>query len=245
MICAIHQPQYLPWLGYFDKIVQADIFVILDDVQFKKNEWQNRNRIRTASPDGWQWLTVPVHHRFGQRINEVRLNAAVDWQAQHLRALELNYKRAPFFAEIMTRLSPLYTHPWEDLGTLNTACVRALAAMMDITTPLVLASAMGITTERTQRLVDICHALNADTYLAGAGASDYMDLSFFTQAGIRVNVQQYVHPVYPQRWSFGEKGFIPQLSVVDLLFNTGEGYSRNLLRAEGTPSIIPDNGQHP
>ena len=105
MICAIHQPQYLPWLGYFDKMAGADVFVLLDDVQFKKNEWQNRNRIRDAQ--GWQWITVPVLHDHGQRINQVKLNSVVDWRGQHIRAIELNYKKSPFFASYWPRLKPL------------------------------------------------------------------------------------------------------------------------------------------
>ncbi|TLY18156.1 MAG: WbqC family protein [Nitrospirae bacterium] len=94
MRVTIHQPQFMPWLGYLDKIDRADLFVVLDSVQFKKNEWQNRNRIRTAQ--GWQWITVPVLHKFGQRLDEVRINQQRDWQSRHLRALEIHYGRAPY-----------------------------------------------------------------------------------------------------------------------------------------------------
>ena len=106
MRVTIHQPQFMPWLGYLDKIDQADLFVVLDSVQFKKNEWQNRNRIRTAQ--GWQWITVPVLHKFGQRLDEVRINQQRDWQGRHLRALEMHYGRAPYRDQYLGGLREIY-----------------------------------------------------------------------------------------------------------------------------------------
>ncbi len=97
MIVSVHQPQYLPWLGYFDKIERSDIFVFLDNVQFKKNEWQNRNKIKTS--EGWQWLSVPVIHKFMQKISEVKINNTVWWGKKHLNALVTNYSKAPFFKD--------------------------------------------------------------------------------------------------------------------------------------------------
>ena len=97
MIVSIHQPQYLPWLGYFDKIERSDAFVFLDNVQFKKNEWQNRNKVKTDQR--WQWLTIPVIHKFGQKINEVKINNTVRWGKKHLTALLNHYSKAPFFKE--------------------------------------------------------------------------------------------------------------------------------------------------
>jgi hypothetical protein len=95
LIVAVHQPQYLPWLGYFDKMRRADVFCYLNDVQYKKNEWQNRNRIKTAQ--NWQWLTVPVRYHFPEKINEVHINNGVDWTRKHLQALITNYRRAPYY----------------------------------------------------------------------------------------------------------------------------------------------------
>ena len=109
MRVTIHQPQFLPWLGYLDKINRADLFVALDSVQFKKNEWQNRNRIRTAR--GWQWLTVPVLHDFGQRIKEVRISQATDWRAKHLKALEMHYAHAAHREPAMAGLRAIYQQP--------------------------------------------------------------------------------------------------------------------------------------
>src|SRR5438094_6523304 len=121
---AIHQPQYLPWLGYLDKLDRSDLFVLLDTVQFKKNEWQNRNRIRTAQ--GWQWLTVPVLHKFGQRLYEVRINQQIDWQGRHLRALEMNYGRAPYRDRYLEGLREIYRRSWDRLTEVNLAVIHWL-----------------------------------------------------------------------------------------------------------------------
>ena len=124
MRVTIHQPQFLPWLGYLDKIDQADLFIALDSVQFKKNEWQNRNRIRTA--DGCQWVTVPVLHHFGQLVKDVRINQAVAWRSQHLRAIEMHYARAPFRDRYLPELRSVYKESWERLHELNMAVIRWL-----------------------------------------------------------------------------------------------------------------------
>ena len=219
MKCAIHQPQYMPWLGYFDKMAHVDVFVLLDDVQFKKNEWQNRNRIRTSSGSGWQWLTVPVLHEFGQAISEVKLNSVIDWKSQHIRALETNYGRADRFKQYWPVLRPLYEQDWQSLGELNIACVRLLADILGIKTPVVMASTLALTSTKTQRLIDICRAVNCDEYLAGAGAEAYMNFDEFDAAGLNVKIQHYTHPTYSQLWAKSAEQFISHLSAVDYLFN--------------------------
>ena len=216
MIVAIHQPQYLPWLGYFDKIDRADLFVFLDTVQYKKNEWQNRNRIKTAQ--GTQWLTVPVLYRFPERILEVGINPRVNWARKHLQALRTNYAKARFFERCFPLFEDLYVREWERLVDLNVECARRLTQELGIDTPLRAASEFELSEEPTDRLIDICRAVGADTYLAGSGGHAYMDLSRFEAAGIEVLFQVFDHPVYPQL--FG--AFEPNLSLVDLLFNCGE-----------------------
>src|SRR5437660_11263510 len=121
MRIAIHQPQYLPWLGYLDKLDRADVFVVLDTVQFKKNEWQNRNRIRTAQ--GWQYLTVPVLHEFPQRLDQVRINNQIDWRRKHLTALEIHYRKAPHYDRYVPAFRALYSRDWERLAPLNTEMI--------------------------------------------------------------------------------------------------------------------------
>ncbi len=216
MLCAIHQPQYLPWLGYFDKIAQSDVFVLYDDTQFKKNEWQNRNRIKNAQ--GWQWLTVPVRHHFGQTIAEVEINNNVNWRHKHWQALVSNYAKAPYFREYAERLDAAYQREWTRLGELNVFFVRELCDMLGIQTRLVLSSDLPVDKGlATEALIHICQAVGADAYLSGTGGRDYVDAGLFEQADIALRFQEYVHPEYPQQ--FGD--FESHLSVVDLLLNVG------------------------
>src|SRR3989338_1301971 len=138
MIVTIHQPQYLPWLGYFNKADHADVFIILDDVQFKKNDWQNRNRIRTSQ--GWQWLTVPIFHDFGQKITEVRINNNDNWRETHLKAIILNYGRAPFFDDYIGIFEDAYARPWTYLVEINIYFIEKFIDLLGIRTKLVRAS---------------------------------------------------------------------------------------------------------
>lgn len=222
MLVAIHQPQFLPWLGYLDKIDRADLFVVLDSVQFKKNEWQNRNRIRTA--EGWQWLTVPVLHEFGQRLDGVRINDSVDWRGKHLRALAIHYSRAPYRDRYLDGLREIYGRTWERLAPLSLAVLRWLLDAFGITTPLRLSSDMKLREEPTDRLIDICRTVGATRYLAGAGAAGYMDVPRFEAAGLAVEAQDFRHPVYPQCYT----PFVPGMAAIDVLCNCGDGALRRL-----------------
>lgn len=215
MRVTIHQPQFLPWLGYLDKIDRADLFIVLDTVQFKKNEWQNRNRIRTA--DGWQWLTVPVLHHFGQPVQDVLINPTAAWREQHLRALEMHYARAPFRDRYLPELQGIYAQSWAKLSDLNLAVLRWLLQMYGITTPLRCASDMVARDEPTDRLIDLCRAIGATQYLAGPGADGYMDKSRFEASGVKLEIQEFLHPQYRQVY----EPFEPNLSAIDLLFCMG------------------------
>lgn len=215
MKIAIHQPQYLPWLGYFDKMDMADCFVLLDDVQFKKNEWQNRNKIRTA--EDWQWLTVPVMYKFGERINEVKIDNHRDWREKHLKSIELNYARAPYFGEYFPVLKDVLSEQWELLEGVNTFFIKRLKDILGIKTKLVMSSSLTAKSSGTSRLVEICSALGADTYISGAGGKDYLEEKFFEENGIKLEYQRYEHPKYAQVY----EGFCPFMSVIDLLFCKG------------------------
>jgi hypothetical protein len=216
LIAAIHQPQYLPWLGYFDKMRRADVFCYLNDVQYKKNEWQNRNRIKTAQ--GWQWLTVPVRYRFPEKINEVAINNTTGWQKKHLQALITNYSRAPFYKSYREIFDDTYSKEWESISELNIYLLGHLRAALGIDTkPTVVSSEMDLRDEPNGRLIDICKAVGADTYLAGPDGTKYMDLERFEKNGIKIITQDFKHPVYAQM--FGD--FQSHMSIVDLLFNCG------------------------
>lgn len=220
MIITIHQPQYLPWLGYFDKAHQADIFVLLDNVQFKKNEWQNRNRIRT--PQGWQWLTVPVRHDFGTKINEMKIDNRKPWRKQHQKALELNYSKAPFFDKYFAHFQKAFGQEWEHLSEINIYFVRLIIDLLGIKTKVVLSSEYETAEHKTLRLVDLCKYFNAKTYVSGEGGMAYLDEQQFKSEQINLIVQKYQHPVYPQMWMNKDvREFVSHLSVVDVLFNCG------------------------
>ena len=217
MKVAIHQPQYLPWLGYLAKWAAADVFVFLDTVQYEKNGWQNRNRIKTAA--GPRWLTVPVHTRLGTPIAAVTVDASQPWAARHRRAIEDAYAAAPHLAAHRDALAELYTRPWERLAPLAVASAEWLARAVGVTTPVRLASTLEVTaTDPSERLVAICRAVGADTYLAGRDGARYMDVARFEAAGIGVRYQAYDHPVYAQL--HGE--FVPLLSALDLLLTHGD-----------------------
>lgn len=215
MRVAIHQPQYLPWLGYLDKLDSADVFVVLDTVQFKKHEWQNRNRIRTK--EGWQWLTVPIIDRFPERIDRVEVNATADWSRKHRQALRLHYGRARHWEPLGPALLALLERPGTRLRDLNIAALDLLCDHLGIATRRLLASGLSAREDPTDRLIDLCRAVGGTEYLAGESGPAYMDLGRFARAGIAVSAQGYRHPAYPQQYT----PFVSHLSVVDLLFNCG------------------------
>jgi hypothetical protein len=220
MIVAIHQPQYMPWTGYFHKIAGADLFVILDDVQFKKNEWQHRNRIRTSQ--GWQWLSVPNHYAFPQAIREVRLNNQIPWQEKHWRSLVAAYGNAPWFGKYKDDFEKFYAKRWENMAELNIDSIVLLNRLLGIASPMERSSAYHFEGTSTQRLVNICRHFKADMYLSGSGGKDYIEQDFFDTAGIKVVFEEFSPPSYAQHWSRSEDEFIPGLSVIDLLFNCGD-----------------------
>lgn len=216
MIAAIHQPQFLPWLGYFDKMDQAGCFVLLDNVQYKRREWQNRNRIKT--PQGVQWLTVPVSGDYLALISAVTVEQGDNWRHKHWETLRRSYHRAPCWEGAAASLEAFYTSPWGLLSEVNGASITWLREKLGITTPLRWASELeGLSEDPTGRLVDICRAVGAETYLSGVDGAKYMDLGQFAAAGIEVIFQHYEHPVYPQL--FGD--FAAQLSALDLVLNCG------------------------
>lgn len=220
MKIAISQPAYLPWLGYFDLIDQVDTFVLLDSVQFEKQSWQQRNRIKT--PSGLQWLTVPVifRGRLGQRIQDVEIRDR-DFCRVHLRAIELNYRRAPFFAQFWDQVSGiLSSFCGSQLAELNQTLIEWFCRRLDIHTKMVRSSELQQTGKRSELLVSICQHLHAGEYVSPLGSAAYLlgDLAQFRKAGIDVFFQHYEHPEYNQLFP----PFQSHASVLDLIFNAGE-----------------------
>jgi hypothetical protein len=213
----------MPWLGYFDKIVRSETFVFLDNVQFKKNEFQNRNKIKTAQ--GWMWLTVPVLYKYPEHIDEVKINDRTEWRKKHVRTLAINYQKAPYFHEFFPEVEQFYAGNSEFVSEVNRESVLMLLGMLGAHKKTEVASALGhLPEEPSERLAVICESLGADTYLSGAGGRAYLDLEPFNKKGIAVVFQAFKHPVYPQLYG----DFIPNLSLLDLLFNCGRD-SLNIL----------------
>jgi hypothetical protein len=234
MIIAAHQPLYLPWLGFFHKMEQADLFVLVDHVQYEAQNFQNRNRVKVNN--GVQWLVVPIEHRGSVApLCEKRIAAARasrhHWQRRSWRTLTLHYRRAPWFHRYAGALEEVYTRPWERLVDLNLHLIRLCMEWLEIDRPLVLSSQLKPLGHRTEMILSICRAVGAHGYLSGIGGSlAYLDTDRLRAEGIDVRWQQFQHPVYPQRYP--ALGFVRGLSALDLILNCGPG-SGALLRAAG------------
>ncbi len=216
----IMQPTYLPWLGYFDLIDQSDIFVLLDSVQFDRRSWQQRNRIKT--PAGELFLTVPVFSR-GQRdqkIDQVQLDDSSGFAEKHLKALEHNYGRAPYYGACIEGLSGVLRRGHSHLADLNYDLILWLCEATGIGTEIIRSSTLPVTGDRVALLVDVCKKVGADAYLSPAGARGYIEQdNLFPGNNVALRYQAYTHPVYTQQHG----DFLPYMSVIDLLFNVGDG----------------------
>lgn len=218
MKIAIMQPTYLPWIGYFDLMERVDHFVFLDTVQFSKQSWQQRNRIKTHQ--GELILTVPVQQKIGQIIGEVRIDNRSPWARKHWKSIKLAYEKAPFWNEISKDLAPVYERKHELLNGLNLSLIEKIKVLLGITTKTSQSSEIiHVEVDRTERLIQIIRDLGGTDYLSPIGAKDYIeeDLQLFEKNGIRVEFQNYEHPRYPQL--HGE--FVSHLSAIDYLFNLG------------------------
>ncbi len=214
---AVLQPGYLPWLGFFDQMHRCDVFVIYDDVQFDKNGWRNRNRIK--SPAGPHWLTVPVHVRsLEQRILDVEIGNRQPWARKHLGTIQQFYKKAPYLEHYWPALEELLSKHWERIVDLDIALINQLRLWLGLSCEVVRSSQLTLQGDRNERLLNLCSYFDAGVYLSGSAARNYLDVSLFESQGIEVRWQDYVHPVYSQL--YGE--FIPYLSVLDLLLNCGD-----------------------
>lgn len=217
-IVAGHQSHYLPWLGYINKIYQADAFCLVDSVQYKKKDVHNRNKIKT--PNGETWLTVPVLTKgaFEQNLNEVRINNNIPWRRKHWKSICLAYEKAPFFSQYADFFQDTYEREWEYLVDINEHIILGLLDFFGIKKDIVKSSSFAPHGAKTDLLLDITKAMKADGYLSGTGgAKEYVDLSKFEQAKLAHYFQEFSHPVYPQ--IHGE--FKPYMSAIDLLFNCG------------------------
>lgn len=220
MILSAHQPNYLPYLGFFDKVARSQIFVILDTAQYVKGGpfgWINRNKIRTK--DGSLWLTVPVltKGKFTQSIIDVKINNKTNWEEKHLKSLTQNYNKAPYFKKYFDFLQDVYNKNWEKLADLNIYLIMHIIKQLGIQTKIMKSSQLDLKTKGTQLLVDLCQYFGTDTYLSGIHGRDYLNAGLFNENNINLIFQDFKHPVYKQQY----KDFVPNLSIIDLFLNCG------------------------
>ncbi len=238
MRIAIAQPTYLPWLGYFDLLDQVERFVLLDTVQFEKRSWQQRNRIKT--PAGLQWLTIPVasRGRREQRILDAEIQDAGFWR-DHLRTIEVNYRRAPFFDQYFDALSGRIRAESEPrkLCAFTIGLLRWLAELMGIKTRTVRSSELPVQGKRTHLLGEICASLGASAYLSPLGSAEYLlsELKILTERGVEPSFHHYDHPTYKQLFP----PFLPYACVLDLLFNEG-GCALQIIRSGRRKPFLPE-----
>lgn len=217
MICTIHQPNYLPYLGFFEKAYNSDIFVLYDTTQFKKNDWQNRNKLCIGN--GWQWISMPILHNFGQKINEVKIKDPDKNLLKNWRSLKVIYGRAPFFKEYSPVYEEIYNSNFEFIADLNIKIIFAAAKHLGLKTKFIRNSDLPpVISTSTQALIDICKNVNADTYIAGAEGINYLDMDLWSNSGLKIIFQKYSHPVYKQ---FNSAEFQPYMNILDLIFNCG------------------------
>jgi hypothetical protein len=224
----IHQPDFVPYLGFFQRFLSADQFIVLDHVQFvtgTSRSWTHRDKIKT--PAGEKWITLSVSKApLGTPINQIELSTSVDWATANLNLLKQNYRRATFFDEVFPLMVQLYEAPPRLMADFNLRSIELLMDLLDVRLPWVYSSSLQPEGSSNELLIDLLGKVGATHYLSGNGARDYMQPEKFTQAGIQVVWQQFTHPVYPQQ--FG--AFLPYLSSLDLLFNCGITASRQILR---------------
>ena len=218
MIVSINQPAYLPWLGYFHRVAASDLHIVLDHVQFEKNSFTNRNKIRTK--EGWQWLTVPLETkgRFGELVIQ---NVAIDnrsrWARKHWNAMRLNYAHAAHFEEHAYFFEKVYGKRWQRLEDLTREITAYLLQAFAVATPLRHSSEMQAMGKKDELVLNLCREAGATTYLSGPLGRDYLRDELFRDAGIKIVYQDYAHPHYDQVYP----GFEANMSAIDLLFNHG------------------------
>jgi hypothetical protein len=225
MLVAIHQPNYLPWCGYFAKLAAADLFIFLDSVPMP-NGRSFLSRTQILGPDGPQWLTVPTQRQPAARVAEARV-AQGGWRARHLRTLQARYGHLPHGPQILAQLAPHYAEaPEERLATVNLRLLRTLVSLLGLRTPLICASQLIAAGQGSRHLLDLVRAAGGSAYLSGPSGQSYLDEKLFTQFGIPIHYGHYEPIAYPQR---GCPAFVPGLSIVDALCSTGIEATRDRL----------------
>ena len=222
-VISIRQPGYFPYLGFFKKIESVDTFVFLDDVQYTRSDWDNRNKIKTS--DGSMWLTIPILNKSKEFLNEVKIDNTQNWKYKHKSAIKFNYEDTPFFDLYWKDIELILDKSWEKLIDLNMELINYFITKLEINTKTVFSSELNINKTGSEKLLEICKDLQVDTYLSGEFGRNYLDIKLFQQENIKVIFEKFEHPTYDQTFD----GFVQNMSIIDLLFNEGQN-AKNILR---------------
>ena len=211
----IHQPETFPWLGFFNKMMLADEYIILDNVKFRKNYFQNRNQFLTKN--GSIFLTIPVEKEANSKIiKDVKIVNNTNWQKKHLNSIKQNYSKAAFFKNYQEFFEKLYNQKFEFLVDFNMYIINYLREILDINTPLIKSSELDVKGNSTELLLNICKKQKADIYISGRDGRNYLEIDMFDKENIKIVYHNFTHPKYKQ---FNSKEFIPYMNTFDLLFN--------------------------
>lgn len=220
MVIAIHQPDYIPYLGYFYKMSKGDYFVFLDDVQFSNNNMHHWNKI--GSPLGELRLKIPVDYHFKDLINQVHTKDELGWKEKHLKLIKEQYRDTPYYGMFYPVLEELFAVTYDNLAHMNIRINQFIGKEFGFSCEFVKASDYAIVTKREERVIDLCHRLNGTIYLSGNGAKAYQQESDFNQAHLKLQYTDYIPKEYPQKWST----FQSNLSVIDYIFHCGFDWER-------------------
>ena len=215
MILTAHQPTYLPWLGLFHKIALSDKFIYLDNIQYEKNSWQNRNKIKTS--DGTLWLTIPVHAHINLNCNEIKIDNTHNWNQKHSKTIEINYTKAPYYESYKHFFKKIFSKKWEYLSELNEYILKWFLDEFKINTEFLKTSDFELEGKKSDLILEICEKFNAKKYVSGILGKNYIDPEIFRRKDITLIFQDYIHPNYKQLYG----NFISNMSIIDLLFNCG------------------------
>lgn len=220
MIVGIHQPNYLPYLGFFDKLKKSDVFIVYDDAQFNKGDFQHRNKIRIHH--GSKWLTVPVEKKHIP-INQIKIRNDIQidntkWMDNHFKQIYDNYSKAPYFNKYQSQLLDIYSETYDFLVDININLIKFLSNAFDIKTKVVFSSELDLNFTSTEKIIELVKAVGGDTYLSGPAGINYLDKEMLKTQEIDLVFQGYEHPVYKQQYD----GFVPYMSSLDLLLNEGK-----------------------
>ncbi len=217
MILSAHQPAYLPWLGVFHKVAISDVFVLLDNVQFEKNSFINRNKIKTHKGDIWLTIPVSTSGHFQKTISEMEISKNPKWRKKHLKSIEFNYKKAPFFSDYQEFFEEIYSKEWIKLFDLLYDTLEFLLNEIGLETKIYLQSELGFKRKKQELILEMCEYFNAEAFVFGVLGKNYADKNLFNKYEQKIYFQEYVSPDYPQLHG----DYIPNLSIIDLLFNLG------------------------